>query len=233
MFARPLTTAAFVLVAAQAAAEPWDFHATSASASEELRAIADANPALSIQETEDGAVDSMVMFSDVLFDFGESDLSPAALQTLEVVAKDLGSVAGLKIIGHTDDRGAEDRNHRLGLNRAKAVRAWIADQTGLDPAEIAVDSAGETRPIAANQSDTGADNPEGRALNRRVEFKIIEEAQEDAPVTASIEAPVETPAETLATAEPDAIITDVADNVEAEKVEAEKVSSIHPRQPVI
>ena len=101
MFAKTLT-AAFVLVAAQAAAEPWDFHATAASASEELRAIADANPALSIQETEDGAVDSMVMFSDVLFEFGQSDLSPAALQTLEVVAKDLGSVAGLKIIGHTD-----------------------------------------------------------------------------------------------------------------------------------
>ena len=236
MFAKTLT-AAFVLVAAQAAAEPWDFHATAASASEELRAIADANPALSIQETEDGAVDSMVMFSDVLFEFGQSDLSPAALQTLEVVAKDLGSVAGLKIIGHTDDRGTEDRNHALGLNRAKAVRAWIADQTGLDPAEIAVDSAGETQPIAANRTDAGADNAEGRALNRRVEFKIIEEAPEDAPVTASIEAtveaPVETPAETLATAEPDAIITDVADNVEAEKVEAEKVSSIHPRQPVI
>ena len=72
-------------------------------------------------------------------------------------------------------------------------------------------------------------------MNRRVEFKIIEDAPEDAPVTASIEAPVETPvetpAETLATAEPDAIITDVADNVEADKVEAEKVSSIHP-QPV-
>ena len=237
MFARPLTaatltTAAFVLVAAQTAAEPWDFHATAASASDDLRAIADANPALSIQETEDGAVDSMVMFSDVLFEFGQSDLSPTALQTLEVVAKDLGSVAGLKIIGHTDDTGTEERNHRLGLDRAKAVRAWIADQTGLNPTEIAVDSAGETQPIAANQTETGADNAEGRALNRRVEFKIIEDAPADAPVTASIEAPVEapvdTPAEALTTAETDATINDATD-----KVEEEKISSIHPTQPVI
>ncbi|MEP5969368.1 MAG: hypothetical protein ABJ235_10155, partial [Sulfitobacter pontiacus] len=109
MFAKALTTAAFVLIAAQAAAEPWDFHAIPPAASDDLRAIADANPALSIQETQDGAVDSMVMFSDVLFEFGESELSPAALVTLKAVAKDLGGVAGLKIIGHTDDTGAQDR----------------------------------------------------------------------------------------------------------------------------
>ncbi|MEP3637924.1 MAG: OmpA family protein [Paracoccaceae bacterium] len=227
MFAKTLT-AALVLVAAQAAAEPWDFHATAASASEDLRAIADANPALSIQETEDGAVDSMVMFSDVLFEFGQSELSPAALETLKVVAKDLGGVAGLKIIGHTDDRGSEGRNHALGLNRAKAVRTWIADQTGLDPAEIAVDSAGETQPIAANRTDTGADNAEGRALNRRVEFKIIEETPEPAPTVASVAAPEVTPAETLADAETGDIVDDAADSVTTEKV-----SSIHPRQPVI
>ncbi|MEP0207715.1 MAG: OmpA family protein [Paracoccaceae bacterium] len=220
MFAKALTTAAFVLIAAQAAAEPWDFHAIPAAASDDLRAIADANPALSIQETQDGAVDSMVMFSDVLFEFGESELSPAALVTLKAVAKDLGGVAGLKIIGHTDDTGAQDRNHALGLDRAKAVRAWIADQTGLNPTEIAVDSAGETQPIAANQTEAGEDNAEGRALNRRVEFKVIEET----PVAAS----ADIPAETLADAETDDIITDATDTVKEEKV-----SSIHPKQPVI
>ncbi|MEO9514156.1 MAG: OmpA family protein [Paracoccaceae bacterium] len=214
MFAKTLTTAALVLTATQAAVEPWDFHANAASASEDLRAIADANPALSIQETEDGAVDSMVMFSDVLFEFGNSELSPAALETLKVVAKDLGGVAGLKIIGHTDDRGTESRNHALGLNRAKAVRSWIADQTGLDPADIAVDSAGETQPIAANRTDAGADNAEGRALNRRVEFKIIEQAPlEEPPVVASID----TPTEPLADAETGDIVQKAADTVEKEE----------------
>ncbi len=214
MFAKSLTAAIFALAATQTSAEPWDFHAAPLTKSDELRAIADANPALSIQETEDGAVDSMVMFSDVLFEFGQSDLNPAALVTLQAVAKDLGSVAGLKIIGHTDDIGAADRNHALGLDRAKAVRAWIADQTGLNPDAIAVDSAGETKPIAANQTENGTDNAQGRALNRRVEFKIIEDDTATPPL------------ENAKTG--DDIIKDTAD-----RVEEEKISSIHPKQQVI
>ena len=33
---------------------------------------------------------------------------------------------------------------------------------------------GESEPAAPNTNDDGSDNPEGRALNRRTEFKITE-----------------------------------------------------------
>ncbi len=199
MYAKTFAAAILALSAAQSLAEPSDYETTATTKANELRAIADANPALSIQETEQGDVDAMVMLSDVLFEFGKSDLNPAALVTLETIAAELGSVEGLKIIGHTDDIGPENKNHALGLDRAKAVRTWIANQTGLSPDAIAVDSAGETRPIAANQTESGADNAEGRKLNRRVEFKIVDE--KPAEDIAAEQAAVETGEETAGVSE--------------------------------
>ena len=212
MYSKTLALAAFALTATQALAEPADYYTPGPPNADDLRAIADANPALSIQETDKGEVDAMIMLSDVLFEFGKSDLSPAALATLDVVAKELGDVPGLKVIGHTDDIGPEDTNLALGLERAKAVRAWIAEQTGLDPEAIAVDSAGETKPIAANKTANGADNAEGRALNRRVEFKIV----------------TDTPTDALSDGQASSTI-----NAEIEPLAAEKTSTVHPKQQVI
>jgi len=54
------------------------------------------------------------------------------------------------------------------------VRAWMVSEGHLNAADITATSAGEHDPIAANVDDTGRDNPEGRAQNRRVEFHIVE-----------------------------------------------------------
>ena len=44
---------------------------------------------------------------------------------------------------------------------------------GIDKARIIAKGYGETQPIAPNKKEDGSDNPDGRAKNRRTEFKVI------------------------------------------------------------
>ncbi len=153
---------------------------TAQSGDVDLKEIAASDPNLSLREGEGDAPDAMVMLSDVLFEFGTAKLAPAAIETLESVAKKLDGVSDLKITGHTDAIGSEDTNLALGMDRAESVRNWLISSGYLDAEAISVDSAGEASPIAANVTENGGDNPEGRALNRRVEFSIVEQPKEAA-----------------------------------------------------
>lgn len=76
----------------------------------------------------------------------------------------LNSDKSLVIIGHTDDRGEEELNYKLGRRRAHSVRYYL-EQRGI-PGPIEIDSKGEMTPIAGN------DTPEGRRKNRRVQITI-------------------------------------------------------------
>ena len=44
---------------------------------------------------------------------------------------------------------------------------------GIAATRITSQGYGETMPVAPNANPDGSDNPEGRELNRRVEFKIL------------------------------------------------------------
>ena len=69
----------------------------------------------------------------------------------------------MTVEGHTDSSGPEDHNMVLSEFRAESVKAYLA-AAGIDEARLASSGAGESKPIAPN------DTPEGKALNRRVEF---------------------------------------------------------------
>lgn len=70
------------------------------------------------------------------------------------------------IVGHTDSVGSDAYNNKLSLRRATSVKNKLIE-FGLDPSRIiGVYGEGERNPIAPN------DTPEGRALNRRTEFKL-------------------------------------------------------------
>lgn len=137
-----------------------------------LAEIAASDPAVSVRTNEDGEADAMVMLADVLFGFGDASLSPDAQVVLAGIAEKLDGVPSLAITGHTDAIGAESINLALGQRRAEAVRDWLIQNTALDADAITAQSLGEADPIAPNQTADGADNPEGRALNRRVEFTL-------------------------------------------------------------
>ena len=71
----------------------------------------------------------------------------------------------LSIEGHTDSQGSETLNLDLSSRRAEAVRLYLVNN-GINAARMTATGYGETMPIADNNT------AEGRALNRRVEFKV-------------------------------------------------------------
>lgn len=140
-----------------------------------LEEVAAADPDLAVRTNDDGEVDAMVMLSDVLFGFGDASLNPAALDVLAGVAEKLSGVPSLEITGHTDSVGDEAFNLDLGQRRADAVRDWLIANTSFEADVITARGVGEADPIAENRTEAGGDNPEGRALNRRVEFTLPDE----------------------------------------------------------
>lgn len=126
---------------------------------------------LSVRQDENSV--RVAMTGDILFDFDKADIQPAAEPTLTDIARLIASIpAGTIIVeGHTDSKGSTQYNKDLSLRRAKAVAAWLAKH-GAAKARLSVEALGDSRPVAANALENGADNPNGRALNRRVEFVL-------------------------------------------------------------
>ncbi len=69
------------------------------------------------------------------------------------------------VVGHTDDRGSDEYNLELSVQRAEAVKRWLTDR-GIDGARLTVVGKGEAEPIADNSTS------EGQRLNRRIQFFI-------------------------------------------------------------
>ena len=77
----------------------------------------------------------------------------------------------VKLIGHTDSKGPADYNLKLSERRALAALNYMVD-LGIDARRLTATGVGETNFAAINTNQDGSDNPEGRQLNRRVEFEI-------------------------------------------------------------
>jgi len=77
----------------------------------------------------------------------------------------------VEIMGHTDANGSEGYNQKLSEQRAKQIFDYLKE-LGISKKRMSTKGFGETDPIAPNTDDKGMDSPEGRALNRRVEFRL-------------------------------------------------------------
>ena len=108
--------------------------------------------------------------SDVLFDFGSATLRPGASEALDQILGQIRAAfpyPAIRVEGYTDSIGTRAANLVLSQRRAQAVERWLMDH-GIPPAAITIAGFGEANPIAANRLPNGADNPAGRAQNRRV-----------------------------------------------------------------
>jgi outer membrane protein OmpA-like peptidoglycan-associated protein len=113
--------------------------------------------------------------ADVLFDFDKSDLRPKA----EAVLKDIESQIRAKspsrvsVEGHTDGIGDPGYNMTLSRRRAQSVSSWLLARKVITASKLGTHGFGMLKPIAPNTRRNGADNPEGRAQNRRVEVWLM------------------------------------------------------------
>ncbi|MDX1747024.1 MAG: OmpA family protein, partial [Halobacteriales archaeon] len=106
----------------------------------------------------------------VQFDTGSAEILPESEQILQralAVMKDNPDVR-VEIGGHTDSRGRAAMNRKLSLDRAEAVKRWLVD-AGIDASRMTTKGYGPSQPVGDNATE------EGRAKNRRIEFKRLDE----------------------------------------------------------
>ena len=101
------------------------------------------------------------------FDFDKSVVKPQYFEMLHKFVEYVNfNDYEVVIEGHTDSKGTNAYNMALGMRRAQSVKAKLLE-FGMDPGRIVgTVSKGEEEPVATNTTD------EGRAQNRRIEFKL-------------------------------------------------------------
>jgi flagellar motor protein MotB len=83
----------------------------------------------------------------------------------KVASRVLKSNEAVQLVGHTDDIGGDETNHKLGMRRAKKISDVLRGY-GVSSSKIKINSRGELEPIATNKTERGRDQ------NRRVELSI-------------------------------------------------------------
>lgn len=119
--------------------------------------------------------DRLRIRGSILFETGEAKIQPQSFQLLDEVyqvLKDNPEVGPILIEGHTDNRGSRGYNQDLSERRAKAVVDYLVKK-GIPRKRLKSKGYGFDRPVADNST------PLGRAKNRRTEFKLLNEAEEE------------------------------------------------------
>ena len=124
-----------------------------------------------ITQTDEGTI--------IQFPFGLAvkDVDPALDKYFGIVAERLKKTEEqVSIIGHTDNKGGEAANLRLGQERADYIKDILIAK-GIALTRLIVESKGESQPIADNATE------EGRDQNRRVVVNLILPAKEEIETT--------------------------------------------------
>lgn len=105
-----------------------------------------------------------VYFPDVNFDFDSRSLNGLGKAKAAQVGQMLAKDQSVKVVlqGHTDYKGSDQYNMKLGMDRAEAVRKELVS-LGVSAERLSTVSFGESQPLFAEQEDWA------RAANRRVE----------------------------------------------------------------
>jgi OOP family OmpA-OmpF porin len=114
-----------------------------------------------------GVLDQTLALRTVQFESGSAVLTSLGRMVLDDMAAAIIKVGvpKLDIIGHTDSVGERQANILLSVQRADAVKAYLA-QRGITPDHMIVSGRGPDLPVSENVSAAG------RARNRRIEFVI-------------------------------------------------------------
>jgi outer membrane protein OmpA-like peptidoglycan-associated protein len=113
-------------------------------------------------------VGAKVVLENIFFESGNAVLKTESFHQLDQVVSFMESNASLRmeISGHTDNVGSLKTNTSISQKRAEAVVAYLV-QKGIAASRLDAKGYAFSQPIDSNAT------PEGRAKNRRVEFKIL------------------------------------------------------------
>jgi OOP family OmpA-OmpF porin len=109
------------------------------------------------------------IWDKILFESGSDKLQASSYSILDKIGNALASEANLHVmvIGHTDSDGDDAFNQTLSDKRAKALKKYLEEKFNISPGRLMTMGKGESDPVADNAS------AEGKAQNRRVEFKTL------------------------------------------------------------
>jgi len=114
---------------------------------------------------------SRSLLADTIYFEGQADsISPGSRPLLDELARTLRRLPAhkrVRVEGHTDDAGNPEHNIDLSYRRAKAVVEYLKAR-GVPVERLDYAGYGGAKPLANNRT------PEGRALNRRVQFSLID-----------------------------------------------------------
>ena len=108
-----------------------------------------------------------IILRDINFEFDSARLTQSAKTSLDKVLEGLRGQPSMSLVieGHTDSVGATAYNLKLSKERAAAARTYLIE-SGVESSRLEATGFGESQPIATNKTK------DGRAENRRVEFKV-------------------------------------------------------------
>lgn len=114
------------------------------------------------------------IISKVLYEYRSSEINEEAAKELDklVIILKKNKDIGVELSSHTDSKGTDSYNMTLSQKRANKAVEYVLSK-GIDKKKIIAKGYGETQPVAPNELPNGKDNPDGRAKNRRTEFKVI------------------------------------------------------------
>lgn len=121
-----------------------------------------------INVTRDGDVIKLNLPDGVTFDSNKSDLKPQFLPALDNVASTLSQYNQtiVEVTGHTDSTGGDRINQPLSEARAQSVANYLMSR-GLMRERFEIAGMASRFPVADNAT------PQGRAMNRRVEIRVV------------------------------------------------------------
>lgn len=132
---------------------------------------------------------TLTLSADVLFHFDKSNLTSSARSVLSQVALRIksGATGVVTVDGYTDSIGTDAVNLPLSRARAAAVVNFLTPATGGTGVSYQSHGFGPADPVAPNTLPSGADNPAGRRLNRRVtiSYAVRAPVKPSPPVAAS------------------------------------------------
>lgn len=116
-----------------------------------------------------------IVINNIYYEFDKSNLTADAKITIDTTLMNILSENPdliVEISSHTDSKGDDNYNQKLSQDRAESVVKYLVEK-GIEKKRLIPKGYGESKPIAPNENSDGTDNPDGRQMNRRTEFRVI------------------------------------------------------------